>query len=399
MKRIIFVDDEPQLLDGLRSRLRRNRKRWEMVFASGGEEGLEQIRSAPFDVVVSDMRMPGMDGATLLEHVKRESPRTARIVLSGYAKMEAAYRALPVAHQFLSKPCEAEIIENVIERACRLQDLLHDESIQAAVGAIGELPCAPRIYSAVTEALGRANVDAEVVADLIRQDPSICARVLQVVNSAFFGLRQTMTDVRDAVAYLGIFFVRNIVLSAELISSFKPSAASAGFEIDVLQRHCFATASIAAHLVEEKDATSDAFTAGILHDLGLLVLATRAPERLSASIAMAKQQRRPVHEVEKELHGFTHAEVGAYLLGMWGLPYPIVEAIAHHHTPEKVAQREFDVLSAVYVADCLAHEQSPHAEDGDALQQSPLNLDYLERLGVAGRLPEWREIARKQMAP
>lgn len=104
-KRVLFVDDEQEVLEGLRNLLRRNRHEWDMVFALGGYEALAELSRGTVDVVVTDMRMPGMDGAQLLAQVKTVSPSTARLVLSGHAEKEAILRALPVAHQFLSKPC------------------------------------------------------------------------------------------------------------------------------------------------------------------------------------------------------------------------------------------------------------------------------------------------------
>ena len=155
MKRVLFVDDEQQVLDGLRDLLRRQRKHWDMTFASDAQKAMQLMADKPYDVVVSDMRMPGTDGATLLAHVKQHHPEAARIILSGQADRESVLRALPAAHQFLSKPCDADALRTVIERACTLQQMLSDPAIRTLVGGLDHLPSAPQTYFDLTRAAQR----------------------------------------------------------------------------------------------------------------------------------------------------------------------------------------------------------------------------------------------------
>src|SRR5262245_4158883 len=164
MKRILFVDDDQSILDGLRNLLWKYRREMKMAFALGGEDALGQLAKGPFDVIVSDMRMPGMDGATLLQKVKEEYPDVVRIVLSGHAEQEAIFRALPIAHQFLSKPCDADKLCNVIESACRLHTLLNDESVRKAVGKIEKLPSLETTYHELSQAMLRSDASAQTVA-------------------------------------------------------------------------------------------------------------------------------------------------------------------------------------------------------------------------------------------
>src|SRR5215469_9947183 len=117
MTRILFVDDEPKVLDGLRRLLRPQRLQWDMSFIEGGEAALALLDQSPFDVIVSDLKMPGMDGTALLERAREHHPQVVRIVLSEYADLEAAFRAAQVAHQLLLKPCDAEMLRVAIDRA------------------------------------------------------------------------------------------------------------------------------------------------------------------------------------------------------------------------------------------------------------------------------------------
>lgn len=388
MKRILFVDDEPRVLQGLQNLLRRYRRQWEMTFAPGGPAALELLKTQSFDVIVSDMRMPEVDGAALLAWVQREHPRTVRIVLSGHTELQAALHALPVAHQFLSKPCDAEHLENVIERACQTQMLVDDAKIQQIVGGINQLPALPQIYQQLMQALAEDRTQTRDVAALLQQDMTLCAKLLQTVNSAFFRLARRITRIEDAVSYLGFTTVRNLALTLEV---FDVKRQPPGFSFGALQQHALSVASLSRQIAASSIA-DDAFMAGMLHDIGKLVLALRMPEKSCAALTLARQRRLLLWQVEKEILGVSHAEVGAYLLGLWGLPYPIIEAAAFHHQPRAIPPYRFDVLAAVHLANGLVHELSPDAD----LPLEPLDYDYLAALGVLDHLAGWRAQANAQ---
>ncbi len=391
MKRILFVDDEPMILEGLQNLLRRKRNKWEMVFALGGEKALEALKEAPFDVIVSDMRMPGMDGATLLKEVQLKYKKTVRIVLSGYAELESALRAIPVAHQYLSKPCKAEVLDNVIERACHLQDLVSDEILLKAIGKITNLPPIPRMYTALTIALEDPKTGAEEIARILEQDMAMCAKLLQIVNSSFFASAMPITNIQSAVTRLGYQMVKNLAMSLEIFKA-KTTPQVPGFSADLLQEHSLLVANLAKQLLRDKQQVEDAFMAAILHDIGLLIMATELPDTLKKAIEVADTEAVPLHVAEEKLHGVTHAEIGGYLLGMWGLPYPIVEAVANHHAPSRVPSHDLGPLSAVHIAEGLIIE----AEGNPNLPS--LDLDYLEGLGVMDQLASWRKLVPKLIA-
>jgi len=394
-KRVIFVDDDPNLLEGLRHRMFRQRSRWDMRFVMSGREALEVMAREPVDVIVSDMRMPEMDGATLLAQVQERYPRVVRIALSGHAEMETALRAVPVAHQFLAKPSDAGVIENVIERACSLQALIDVEAVRGVVGRIDKLPSVPRIYFQLTAALAKENVSVQEIARILKQDMAMCAKILQIVNSAFFRLSRSISRIEEAVTYLGFGTIKEVSLAVEV---FEHSAGKATrIPLDELQAHALLVANLAASFFKEKGHREDAFVAGLLHDVGKLLLVVELPEQVDQVLAEMAREKCPYVAAEERLWGVTHAEVGAYLLGLWGLPYSIVEAVANHHAPARVDTRDFGVLAATYVANCLADDEVP-ATGTDGTQRPPgLDLGYLESIGVADRLPEWREFARQKV--
>ncbi|MBN1610293.1 MAG: HDOD domain-containing protein [Polyangiaceae bacterium] len=393
MKRILFVDDEPKILDGLRTLLRRRRREWDMAFVGGGKEALAAFEQQPFDVIVSDMRMPEMDGATLLKEIRRRYPHAVRIVLTGHTEVETALRTIPIAHQFLTKPCDAEVLKSVIDRACSLQALLDDELIRGLVGGIGELPSVPRIFSELSTALADPDRGLADVAGILEQDVAMCAKVLQLVNSSFVGLGRRMSNIRDAVVYLGARTLKQLVLSVEVFRAFPAKLAHGDLSLDALQRHSLLTAQVARRIVPPGADAEDAFAAGILHDVGILILATHVPERLAEALDSAKQKSIPLYQAETELYGVTHAEAGAYLLGLWGLPYPVVEAVAHHHLPGRVPHEGLAILDAVHLADALSAEaQCWLAQDVD---RTLSDSEYLTRIGADVHLEKWRALAKE----
>lgn len=395
-KRILFVDDEPRILDGLRDLLRRHRRKWNMAFVGSGAEALDALAQEPFDVIVTDMRMPNMDGATLLTHVQERHPGVVRIVLSGHAELETSLRAVPVAHQYLSKPCEPKQLENVIERACSLQALVDEDALRVLVGRVDRLPPRPKVYTRLVGLLAREDVTREQVAELLEQDMAISAKLLQLVNSAFFRLSRQISTVDDAVGYLGFNMIKTLVLAAEVFKQPASMPRVEGISLESLQEHCLLAGRIAARVVPAPELRDDALMAGLLHDVGLLVLVTELPNMTREHVVAACGSGRPLHVEEQEARGVTHAEVGGYLLGLWGLPYPIIEAVTHHHEPQRVPQERFDLVAAVHVADILAQEVGFRPAAEPAVGSPAIAKGYLEALGVADRLERWREVAAKE---
>jgi putative nucleotidyltransferase with HDIG domain len=392
-QRVLFVDDDQFLLDGLRDALRPYRRRWTMSFVTNGEDALAALDQAPHDVVVSDLRMPRLDGATLLEQVRQRYPSTVRIVLSGHADMKMVARAAAAAHRLIAKPCEIEELANVIERSCALQEITtRVELDRRAIGA-SALPSVPRLYAQLTELLASQTASASDVARIIEQDIAMAAKVLQLANSAYFGRRAETTKVANAVAYLGTETLRALLLHAEAFRAFQIDTPIPGFDLEAIHRHCGRVARLATEILKDTGANGGAtLTAGLLHDVGLLVLASQDPHGLARTLALASEQNRPIHEIEREQHGITHAEVGAHLLALWGLPHTVTEAVAGHHDHHWL-KLPFDEVAALHVATTLIEElESKHPPD--TTPNSEADLDYLTRAGLADRRSHWQRLAR-----
>ncbi|MBL8785928.1 MAG: HDOD domain-containing protein [Deltaproteobacteria bacterium] len=364
MKRILFVDDEPSILDALQNLLRRERKRWDMVFALGGDKALEAMAVAPFDVVMSDMRMPGMDGAELLTRVRELYPATARFVLSGQSGREAVVRALGVTHQFLSKPCEVEVLRGVVERACESNDELGDELLRRVVGRLECLPSVPSVYAELREALAREDVGVQVLASIVERDPALSLKCLQLVNSAYFGLARPTASVARAVSFLGAELLSSLADKTGVFAPFSPTQSDA-FSIEAFQRKSLAVAKLAARLVPERSLVDEAAAAGMLLDVGELVIAVGLPDAWS-SISRWRAGGDVPEAADRRVLAVSHSEVGVYLLGLWGLPRAIIQPVAEHHAGPPIpgapgarpveASTSPAVVRAVRLADRLVRE-------------------------------------------
>lgn len=396
MKRILFVDDEPAMLDGLRGRLRGLRSRWDMVFVENGRRAIMEMEHSPADVVVADMRMPGMDGAELLTIVRDRWPETIRMVLSGYAEADQSTPLLTIAHQYLSKPCEAQHIEKVISRCVELHELLREPGLRAVVGRIKNLPAMPRTYAKLRAAMESSDVSVRDVSGIIYEDAAIAAKVLQVVNSAFFRLARRISNVEQAVSYLGFNAIRTLAMSVEVFSLWNNNTALECLQPELLQQRAHRVAAAARALSQGPSMADDALLAGLFHNIGYWVLLQECPEQVVAALEVARAERIPLHQAERRVIGASHAEIGAYLLGLWGLPYSVIEAVAFQHCPQRVGQTSFDVLAALVIAQRLVTSDTPLAPD--IIERADVDIDdqYLQSLQAPF---QWTEAQQRVLQP
>jgi HD-like signal output (HDOD) protein len=360
-RRVLFVDDEAAILEGLRAVLRPQRREWEMVFALGGPAGLQEVERSKFDVVVTDMRMPVLDGAALLTRVKELQPHAVRLVLSGQTDGQTAMKSVFTAHQFLAKPCDVEQLRTVVKRCCDLNELLAGEELRALAGDVSLLPAAPTTYLAISKALANPSTSINDVARIVEREPTLCAKVLQVANSAFFGLPRAVSSISQAATYLGTLALRDLALAMETLSGQRSSKALSAASYLAFQTNSLAVGLLARRwYTGDRRKADDAFVAGMLRDMGHLVLATRADATI--------------------LDGDPHAALSAYLLGLWGIPHSVLEAVAFHESPDRVEHGTLEVVDVVHACDHAVSQLLPSPFQAP----SPLDGARLERLGVSG---------------
>jgi HD-like signal output (HDOD) protein len=389
-KRLLFVDDDAMVLQGLRRSLRKMRDEWDVYYAESGAAALAQLASRPVDVVISDMRMPGMDGVALLSAVKERFPQIIRIILSGQLDRDMTLKSVTVAHQLLAKPCDVGVLRKILHKTLALNQVLADDAIRRVVARIDTLPSMPASCLAIMAELQSEEASIQQVAGLIAGDLGMAAKILQMVNSAFFGLYRRVNDVKDAVMLLGLDAIKALVLSINVFSAFNPRQMPF-LDVGLLWEHSLATGGYAKQIVTYRrlgrEQATAAFLAGMLHDIGKLVLAVNFSDvyRRFLGTAPAAPDQRLARE--REAIGTSHAEIGAYLMGLWGLEPTILSAIAFHHRPLESQTASFGPLTAVHVANGFDHGLRASSTDGGEF----LETAYLTALQLADQVPAWRQ--------
>jgi HD-like signal output (HDOD) protein len=253
----------------------------------------------------------------------------------------------------------------------------------------------PKTYARLQTALSQITVTAGEIADIVNADAAIASKVLQVTNSAFFRLRKPMVRIKDAVTYLGFATIRNLVLSAEIFSEWKTPLDLPEFDPEQLQIHAQAMAAACKSLAEGRMSADDAWLAGLVHDIGYWILVQECPSELARALEAARLGSLPLYECERRVIGATHAEIGGYLLGLWGLPYSIVEAVALHHTPATVTPHGYDLLGALAVAHALLDPANAHALTVNGAADPGVGAAFLTSLNAPF---DWDEAKRRVRA-
>lgn len=394
-KRILFVDDEPLVLNGLQRTLRKMRDVWDITFVSSAREALAILEHNSMDVIISDMKMPEMDGSQLLAEVKQRHPHIVRLILSGHVEQETTLHSIQFAHQCLSKPCDVELLKQTLAKLFSLRDILSDDAIKKIVSQIESLPSLPSIYTEIMAEMQSDDPSIKNVGVIIGRDVSMTAKILQVVNSVFFGLPQRIGNPQQAVMLLGLEAIKSLVLSVKIFSEFSQKEYS-WFNIDAIFNHSISVSTYAKAIVKREQMHQDlinySLMAGLLHDLGKLILATNFKDTYRQVLTESRNSDHKLWELEHETFGTSHAEIGAYLMGLWNLENSIIEAIAFHHCPSNSASSQLGLLTAVHVANALDHEEDASQDQEMKLQYDP---EYLDRLGVSDRITEWRRVCRE----
>ena len=395
MTRVVFVDDERAVVDALRRQLRPMRDEWEMEFATDAAEAVAKLSEAPTDALVTDIRMPGLDGVELLRIARRDFPQTARFVLSGHTSQSSSLQLTGLAHQFLVKPCEPDELRAVVNRALELRRKVSSPSLVRLVSGLDRLPAVPSLYSQVVSLVTDPDTSLQDVGEVIEQDTAMSAKVLQLVNSSFFGLRHRVTSPTLAVTLLGINTVMALVLGIQVFSTVtSPSVAG---HAERIHRTSLAVAAAAREIATAegmpRDDVSDYYLAGMMHDVGLLTLLSSLPERTLGVIDAPD-----LIEAERSEFGTTHQEVGAYLLGLWGLPDDIVEAAAFHHDPSASPTRRMSPLAVTHVAGAVARALEDGENEGGEHRRPlevPLDHVFIAESGLEDKAGHWADVARQ----
>ncbi len=394
MQKVLLVDDNPNVLYSFKRALHSGNNPWVILTAESAADALDIMARESIDIIISDLRMPIMDGVTLLGIVSKQSPSTLRIAITGDADPILCQQATLVAHQFIAKPIEPQDLARIINQAVGVSSLVMKPDVKKAILKIANLPSQPSLYNQLLAELNKPDVDLDYVASVISQDISMTAKILQLVNSAYFGLAREVKEVSQAVFYLGVETIRDLSFSVHLFSQ---------FDQDLIERaglanlwdHSLRVAScsraITASTITDKKVIAGAFTAGLLHDIGKLILGTTSPGFYSSlnTLKMDDPSQYLLHE--KNEFGSTHADIGAFLLGSWGLPQEIINAVLMHHSFESLKPINFSTALAVWFANGYVNSLSDH---GGAFAFQ-LTEDMLQNQLLASHNDSWKNACEK----
>lgn len=396
MQKVLLVDDNPNVLYSFKRSLHSVDNQWLIVTAGSGAEALEIIAHEPINIIVSDLRMPEMDGVELLGTVAKISPSTLRVAITGEADPMICQQATLVAHQFIAKPISPQDFSKVINQIIGMNSLVIKPEIKRAITRIANLPSQPGLYTQLMAELSKQEGDLDYVSTVVSQDLGMTAKILQLVNSAYFGLAREVSEVSQAVFYLGMETIRDLAFSVHLFSQFEEGLVEKS-GLSSLWDHSLKVATcskaIVSSMIKDKKMIAASFTAGLLHDIGKLILGTTS---LNFYRSMAQEGRIDPEQImpqERKAFGSTHAEIGAYLLGIWGLPPEIGNAVLIHHDYEKIRSTEFSTLIAVWYANLFVGGFMDHKNaEGFQLSETMLHDDLLSKNQDA-----WKSICLSQL--
>jgi HD-like signal output (HDOD) protein len=400
---ILFVDEEKFVLKALQRSFRKMGGEWDMRFAGHPAEALQTLQTAPVDVVVTETVFTNQSGIDFLKVVREQHPQSVRIILSGYTDRNVVLQSVDLAHQYLAKPCEDDALKATITRAFMMKKLLDNNAIKQVVSRIDALPSVPALYLELVEELKSEDASIAKIGEIISRDMGLTVKILKLVNSSFFGLPQHISNPSKAVSLLGMDIVKAVVLASGTFDNFKKLKFT-GFSMDQMWQHAFLCAAFSKIIAQaaglERKAVDTAFMASLLHDIGVLLIATHLPDEFTRILQYMQKHQTGMNAAEMQIIQTSHAAIGAYLLGLWGLPEAIIESAAYHHTPNARALKELDIPIITHVANSLANA-GPALSNPKAVIDT---LDYadLQQAGLLADLEIWRRACAEyaqDMAP
>jgi HD-like signal output (HDOD) protein len=399
-KNILFVDDNDNVIQGLKRQLRPFRDEWQLYFANNAEAALAVMENQPIDLIVSDMLMPDIRGEELLHTIKQLYPATIRIIFSGYSDETTLRKALEVAHQYFCKPCNIETLRESISQIFQIQTTIDNPRIIQSLGDPSQLPSLPKIYHDINAAIASETSTVVALADIFARDMVLSARLLQLVNSPYFGIRQRISSLSEAIGMVGIKMLNNLVLSLHIKNAFPVTDPKMLGYLEYLWQDAWQVASLAKCISlaenQPEDRPDQAYLGGLLHNLGLLVFMSRGSDQLKTFMHEVKNSKTPVHQLERQTFGFTRYEAAAYLLSLWKIPPRIIESVLLQNTPNDSDYDGMNALTAVHVAAYLLKPSGRN--ECDRLFEIDLDQDYLQRIHKIQRLPHWQTLAETTLA-
>jgi HD-like signal output (HDOD) protein/CheY-like chemotaxis protein len=361
MKKILIVDDEQNVLDGLSRMLFPMRKQLTILTANNGVEALKVLAEEDISIILSDMRMPQMDGYELLAKARESYPGVFRILLTGQSDRDKIVSSLALTHKYLHKPCNSNELINSITKLLSLEKYIKDPGLQRIFNNSGDIPLLPDVYWKLEKELSEDEVSSHKIAHLISTDPIIAAKILQYVNSTLFGLQVKILDLTQAVNFLGLELIKTLILYVKLFSYLKVEPETLEFLFKIASKSIIIAETAKSILQKNnipKAVVDEAYITALIKDIGVFFLAQFKEYEEIIDKLKTEQEPLSIAEMEHQIFNTNHCHVGAYLLGLWDFPESIISIVENHHGFVKNAYNLTKPQAAVYFADAIYYNNN-----------------------------------------
>ena len=390
--RLALVDRHSNVLDKIKHSLVAHRPEWSIRCFQEGEHLLTDLENQKYDLVVSDIRLPGLCGGEFLRSIARKAPETVMVVSYDRERQEDVITHVDAWNQFITKPCEPDVLIGVVEESLSLKEKPEGKSPVEVIKNLKRLPTIPAIYLELNRMLDNLDTHPEEIGVLVARDIALTSSLLRIVNSAQIGLRRNVSTPQEAVSFLGVDIVKTLALGAKLFTMCDDQILRLPY-LDNLWDHSMHVSGFARQIMKSKGGTrkmvDESMVAGLLHDAGKLVMATNDPQKSMEVVRICKERDISLMKAEDAVFGFNHGDVGGVLFRLWGLPQKVVEAVKFHHVPQRSQDKGLSVLAALHLAEMISQ---PIGGDGRGLRnRGDMDQSYLDGVGLEGGLEDWKQ--------
>ncbi len=391
-RRLIYADEDAQALRGLQRHARALKAGWDIAFVDHGQAVLQALEADGCDVLIASGSLRDIPPELLFQNVIAKAPGCVRIMLTGTLATDRVMPCVGLLHQAYPRTSDPHKVLAMIANAQHVSDGLSRHPEMATIlASMDQLPSVPQIYQELRTALEGEHATWRTVGAVIQKDVGMTAKILKLVNSAFFGLHRRVESPSEAVHYLGMEVVQSLVLAYGLFEQTGPLKTCL-IRLEDIWAHSLKVAKGARALAAMEGLTrhqkADAFMGGLLHDAGILILAGQFPEAYDRVIERCQNERIDLPTAEADAFGVTHADVGAFLLGLWDLQAGVLEAVSLHHTPGLPRRSSFDHVLAVHLSDEFTWGNDQHR----VWEHTRLDVDTIQTLGLTECIPGWKRI-------
>jgi HD-like signal output (HDOD) protein len=383
VRKLLFVESSTSARNDFVSLLKPEENQWSLRFADSVEEALQLSQTELFDIVVSAYLLSDGSGPELFEQLSRMVPGTIRFLMIDEVEKSMFRSMVGGAQQILTKPLDRATFLSQVDRALSLLSIVNDPSLIKLLGKAEALPPLPRVFEVVSRKLRDPSISLGEIGEHISEDIVLSSKILKLANSALFSLREPAQNIGRAVSLLGSGMVSSLVFSQGLEGTFKGSPESERF-LEELNRHSIECASLVTKILTlwnaPRSLIEKAFFCGVAHDIGKMVLSKFAPVEWGQILSLIEETGCLDVEAERGVVGISHCEIAAYLLALWGFPNDQVMAIALHHEPSRLKDREKGLVCALHLAESICEPEHHGLYDWDYLQACGVDPQELETI-------------------